>query len=702
MNDVLKKATTLFKAGDREEAEHLVMAELRRDPNSDQAWVLLARITDDPSRKADCLRRVLSLTEDGRLRNWAQEQLRELEAKAQGPPLPPDIHLDETKPASGLVERPRPRLESDATPMLRRPEIEEDTQPLEKMEELGILDLPEPGFSIADTMVSQRTRPMPMKHPLSPDRSEKKEAEEIPPRRRRIRPLVWPGMVLCLFVVGSLIGLVWLAQTNPEIAALLPFVLEVTETPAPPTFTLVPSPTHIPTDTPSPILTSTPEASPTSTDTPTDISIILSTINETQRLVEPETRPVGIGYGRTVAISGNLLAVGALEEQTGPGGGAKSGAVYVYTLAEDGTWEYQARMAPSDPVDNQRFGEAIVIGEETIVIGASGTAGDDGLEQVGAVYVFELVDDEWMQQDRLVPDVAVETMQFGASLAFHDDVLIVGAPSTLTDNAGGAYVLARGEDGWVVQTRLPLPEEEVIDAPFGSAVAFDGQTLVVGAGSAGQEGGAVVIYQLEGDAWLQRKVVFAPEDDGYTGFGTRLALTDRTVIVGVADSSRKPIGPYLIEDRSGIGDWAQYDTVLLVPPPEATDNIDFGASFAVQGDTLVVGAPLYPRVSAPRRVGAVYVYTRKATGWEPVYILTPANQDIEAAMGIAVGIDGDTVVAGAAGYSDTNDNEPEAVYVFSLVGAPETGADINTKTGIAAALLTSVAVSVIVGVRKDQ
>ena len=77
------------------------------------------------------------------------------------------------------------------------------------------------------------------------------------------------------------------------------------------------------------------------------------------------------------------------------------------------------------------------------------------------------------------------------------------------------------------------------------------------------------------------------------------------------------------------------------------DNNDFfGISVAIDGDTAVAGAPLDNNGDLSNQ-GAAYVFTRSGTTWTEQQKLTASDGKANDLFGTSVAIDGDTVVAGA-------------------------------------------------------
>jgi hypothetical protein len=91
-----------------------------------------------------------------------------------------------------------------------------------------------------------------------------------------------------------------------------------------------------------------------------------------------------------------------------------------------------------------------------------------------------------------------------------------------------------------------------------------------------------------------------------------------------------------------------------------------GMSVAVSGDTIVAGAP-GAMVNGVRAQGAAYVFVRPASGWASATEtakLTASDGAEADQLGIAVAIDGDTIVAGAFFANVNGHSEQGAAYVF--------------------------------------
>jgi hypothetical protein len=91
---------------------------------------------------------------------------------------------------------------------------------------------------------------------------------------------------------------------------------------------------------------------------------------------------------------------------------------------------------------------------------------------------------------------------------------------------------------------------------------------------------------------------------------------------------------------------------------DAAGNVGLGYSVAISGNTIAVGAP-YETIGTNEHQGAVYVFTRPASGWSNMTQtakLTVSDEALSGELGYSVAFSGNTIVAGAPGAN--------AAYVF--------------------------------------
>ncbi|HEX5012404.1 MAG TPA: hypothetical protein VFY71_18595 [Planctomycetota bacterium] len=93
----------------------------------------------------------------------------------------------------------------------------------------------------------------------------------------------------------------------------------------------------------------------------------------------------------------------------------------------------------------------------------------------------------------------------------------------------------------------------------------------------------------------------------------------------------------------------------------------FGRAVALSGNRLVVGAPDAKPAGLGQR-GLAYVYHHDATGWTFEAQLKASDGAAFDEFGVAVAIDGDTILVGADGVDSAQSGAMGRVYAFDLVG----------------------------------
>ncbi len=253
------------------------------------------------------------------------------------------------------------------------------------------------------------------------------------------------------------------------------------------------------------------------------------------------------GFGLAVAIDGNRLAVGAPYSPEG-------GVVYVYQRrrSEPTEWRLMAMVTGQNPADDERFGAAVALEGDTLVVGSPDE--DARAPNSGAAYVFYRNrggPDNWGYVRALLPKPLAAQAHLGSSVSLSGDLAAAAAPGVDT-----VYVHERNgpvRNWWGLQAALQgkVTSRDLLSkvydptdpAPyFGRVVALSGKTLVVGAYNPGgffagpEESYGVYIFDLVEDeesgtaSWVQRFNFAAPH--GKTQFGSLLALDGPVFLAG--------------------------------------------------------------------------------------------------------------------------------------------------------------------------
>ena len=373
-------------------------------------------------------------------------------------------------------------------------------------------------------------------------------------------------------------------------------------------------------------------------------------------------------FGTAVAVSGDTAVVGAPAADTA--GGMDAGCAYVYVRTGE-AWEQQKQLKAYDAAEGDAFGSAVAVDGATAVVGAPGDD-KDTLENAGSAYVFVRSGTAWNHEDQLLAPVAAAAAGFGCSVAVSGDTAVVGAKGDDTPagaDAGSAHVYLRSGVVWNHQATLLLDGAAAGDA-FGSVVALDGDTAVIGAprhASNGMTGsGSAAVFTRTGDMWSERAMLTATDPATGDSFGAAVAVSGGTVLVGALGSNTEAglgAGSARVFVNSGTT-WNPQAELLAENSP-AGDL--FGVSVALSADTALVGA-FNDDTPAGAGAGSAYVFVRSGMLWAQEAKLSAGSGAAGDAFGASVAISGDTAIIGASGANTPGGVDAGSVSVFIRSG----------------------------------
>jgi FG-GAP repeat len=182
-------------------------------------------------------------------------------------------------------------------------------------------------------------------------------------------------------------------------------------------------------------------------------------------------------FGFSVAISEGRAIVGAPNASDAQ---PRQGAAYVFT--QSGADWNQTKLAASDGLPGDNFGRSVAISGTSALVGAPRPSGDSE----GAAYVFTDSGAGWDEQKHVASD-AFAGDGFGSSVAIDGDMAVVGAPFARGKSApnghrqGAAYVFVSSALGWTRQGDVLFADDAMDSDEFGTSVAVSGSTATVGA-----------------------------------------------------------------------------------------------------------------------------------------------------------------------------------------------------------------------------
>ena len=382
-------------------------------------------------------------------------------------------------------------------------------------------------------------------------------------------------------------------------------------------------------------------------------------------------------FGFSVGVSGDLAVVGSPYDDNV--GGTDAGSVYVYLRDPVlGTWTLNAKLVASDGAAFDDFGYSVAISGNTILVGAPFDDNAGGAN-AGSAYVFikNPVTGIWTLTTKLLASDGASSDEFGTSVAIDGDNAVIGAPlhskdPLLANVEGAAYVFVRDPptESWSQQAELFASDGGVEDA-FGTSVAISGGTVVVGAPFNDRTfffdvGAAYVfVWCPETGTWEQQTKLSASDGAEFDDFGTSVGISGDTAIVGAPFHSKDPLlqnsegAAYVFVRDVWLGVWTEQAKLTA---SDAAPVAYFGTSVAISCDTVVVGARgdgIY--------AGSAYVFVRDtSTGtWPEQAKLDASDRAVYDQFGTSVSIDYDTALVGAPYHDkDVLTSNSGSAYVF--------------------------------------
>ncbi|MBU0639777.1 MAG: FG-GAP repeat protein, partial [Planctomycetes bacterium] len=340
----------------------------------------------------------------------------------------------------------------------------------------------------------------------------------------------------------------------------------------------------------------------------------------------------GAAFGGNVAVAGDVAVIAAPGDDER---GEDAGATYVlrFRAGAPGEWVPEAKLVAADGVAGDRFGSAVAITGDVILIGASGV--DDGGSEAGAAYVFRYDaggSGTWTEDAKLLPAEAGAGDQFGCAVALAPDVAVIGARGAGIGGsaAGAAFVFRYGGGAWQPEARLLATDAGAGDH-FGATVAVSSSTALIGAAdvdAAGTDSGAAYVFRCSGADWSQEAKLLPVDGAGGDHFAAAIALTDGVALIGApgADANGANAGSGYVFRRDGAV-WSQESRLVA---SDAAAGDEFGCAVSISGDVAALGARFKDGV------GGVYAFRHAGGEWAEEAALSAAEGRVGAELGGSV------------------------------------------------------------------
>ena len=298
-------------------------------------------------------------------------------------------------------------------------------------------------------------------------------------------------------------------------------------------------------------------------------------------------------FGRSLALEGNTLVVGAPRKLDG------SGVVYAFTRAGAGSeWQHQGSLTPAAGDDGPEFGAALAMSGDELLVGSPMAGG------TGAVYRYVRSGSDWTLSGTIEPPSGAGVAGFGISLSWRGDRVLIGAPAS-DGQVGAVFVSERSGDGWGAPQAIDLGG---LSQRAGAGMAV----LLTDAGAFVGAPGAATAYRLEnsGDGWQVAETLQPYDNPPGSSFGFSFAMSDGELWVGAPGVERGNGRVYPFAADAD-GNWTAGDRLDPDDIVSASWPLGFGYSIAAADGRAVIGMP-----TRDFGEGRAMVLARDGDGWQ--------------------------------------------------------------------------------------
>ena len=270
----------------------------------------------------------------------------------------------------------------------------------------------------------------------------------------------------------------------------------------------------------------------------------------------------------------------------------------------------------------------------------------------------------WLEQKVTASDGTANSY-FGSAAALSGSAALIGADG---DNSfqGAAYLFTKSNGSWSQGQKLTASDGLAGDE-FGYRVVLANDTLLVGAftatvgGNASQ--GAAYLFTESNGTWSESQKLTANDGGLFDDFGASVALDGSTLVVGAngatVGSNAAQGAVYVFTESNGT--WTQTQK-LTANDGAAYDN--FGLSVALKGSTILVGSP-QAAIGGNAGQGALYVFAESNGTWSQVQKLTASDGAANSSFGESVALNGSTALIGANNATVNGHSFQGAAYIFT-------------------------------------
>jgi len=255
---------------------------------------------------------------------------------------------------------------------------------------------------------------------------------------------------------------------------------------------------------------------------------------------------------------------------------------------------------------------------------------------------------------------------FGSAIAIDGNFMVVGAKDIDATEIwnGGAYVYEKIDGVWTEMQEL-LPSVVIKYQRVGAAVAISGSWICLGGtGGAANGGGSFYIFENQGGTWVEVQTRVQSSDiqpnDSFSGV---LHMSGDLLMVGATNKGEGTGAVYVFKNIDGT--WTETQKIMA---SDALPADTFGSAISLYETYMVIGARGVDEGKLD--AGAAYIFENQAGTWVELQRIQALNYRIENSehFGISVTIHGTTIAVGANAIKSGIHYGLGLVFIFEKEG----------------------------------
>ncbi len=338
-------------------------------------------------------------------------------------------------------------------------------------------------------------------------------------------------------------------------------------------------------------------------------------LTDFQKLIPSPAKTSDDEYGRSIAMFGDYMAVGAEWSDTLA---YRSGIIYLYKYSS-GAWNFVKLIKPSLPKQFLYFGNNVAMSSDYLVVTAAGYG--------GSIYVFKKPVAGW---EASTNESAI--LKMGIDVVFNDQSSI-----TISENqnsiiacdfysGGNCYTFSKSQTTSWTNRSIPnqlLSNPDGYSPYFGASIATRDSTLVIGDQISVDGKGALFVYQfLKAQSKYVLRARLQTDLSGFS-LGLRTTINDEGIFTTYYERSQQVQNiKILFYSKPLNGSWVNSNQTCSFHPKQSEVLADFPISLASSDNRV-----FFAYSDKVRETGELIEISKSSLGWcNPTYQIVSTNK----------------------------------------------------------------------------